>query len=66
MSNAIESGIRTRINEEYVKLQTIADQVVHGDKDNKFARQIHIERYKTQEGVIQGMELALEIIKERS
>lgn len=66
MSNAIERGIRTRINKEYDVLQEIANRVVHCDRKDEFARKIHVERFKTQEGLIEGMELALEIIKERS
>jgi bacterioferritin (cytochrome b1) len=62
----IERGIRTRINKEYELLQECANRVVHCDRKDEFARKIHVERFKTQEGLIEGMELALEIIKERS
>lgn len=66
MSNAIERGIRTRINKEYAKLQDAANAVIHCDTHDDFARKIHVQRFKRQEGVIQGLELALEIIEERS
>lgn len=67
MSNAIESGIRSRIRKEYTNLQEAANAVVNANvTGDEFTRSIKSEEFKRTEGRIEGLELALSIMEERS
>ena len=64
MSNAIESGIRTRLNAEYAKYEGLMKSV--GEAEEGFERNQRIAVARTQEGKLQGLELALSIMEERA
>ena len=62
--NYIESGIRTRLNEEYRELQKRADDLVASQDD--LQSEMRAMHWRHQEGLVQGLELALSIMKERA
>ncbi len=64
MNNSIERGSRTRINNEYRELQKKADALVASKDD--FERDIRSAHFRHQEGLIEGLELALSIMEERA
>jgi hypothetical protein len=62
--NYIESGIRTRLNEEYRELQKRADDLVASEDD--LQRHLRAAHWRHQEGLVEGLELALSIMGERA
>lgn len=60
----VERGIRTRINNEYRELQKRADALVASEDD--LQREVRAAHWKHQEGLVEGLELALSIMRERS
>tara|TARA_R100000005_G_C4868543_1_gene126219 strand:- start:251 stop:442 length:192 start_codon:yes stop_codon:yes gene_type:complete len=62
--NYIESGIRTRLNEEYRELQKRADDLVASEDD--LQRDLRAAHWRHQEGLVEGLELALSIMRERA
>ena len=65
MSNYIEAGIRTRINAEYAKLAKQVEKMQAAERGSSY-RQMQYDKFKSTEDRIEGLEIALEIVGERS
>ena len=65
MSKYIEAGIRNRINAEYAKLAKHVEKMLAAERNSSF-RQMQYDKFKSAEDRIEGLEIALEIVEERS
>ena len=65
MSNYIEAGIRTRINAEYAKLAKHVEKMQAAERGSSY-RQMQYDKFKSTEDRIEGLEISLEIVGERS
>lgn len=63
--NYIESGIRTRINEEYDNLDRHIQEVGQS-KRGSADRELAYQKMEGVESLIKGLQIALEIAEERS